>query len=108
MPVTRMAAPVIVVCAFTISACGDQAGPEISPSREAAYLKAARDWSGSVEGSDRGKDATLLAIGRDWCRWRNSPGFDDISEAQFFEEILVDPSDGAGISRAAEAHLCPA
>jgi hypothetical protein len=113
MPLSASVAPVIVDCAFTMTACGDEAGPEpspqeeISPSAEAAYLKEARHWSGSVEGSDQGKDKTLLAIGRDWCRWRNSPSFGDISEDQFFDEILVDPSDGAGIRRAAEEHLCP-
>ena len=114
MPLSEMVATLIVACAFTLTACGDEAGPEpspqaeISPSSEAAYLKEARGWSGSVEGSDEGEDETLLAIGRDWCQWRNSPSFGDISEGQFFDEILVDPSDGAGIRRAAEAHLCPA
>lgn len=107
MPLSGMAATLIVACAFTATACGDQAGPEDRTSREAAFLQEARNWSGSVEGSGHGKDATLLAIGRDWCRWRSSASFGDISEAQFFDEIRVDPSDGTGISRAAESHLCP-
>lgn len=106
MPLSGRVATLIAACAFTFSACGEEAGSDPS-SAEVAYLEEARDWSGSVEGSDQGKDATLLAIGRDWCQWRNSASFGAISEEQFFGEILVDPSDGAGIRRAAEAHLCP-
>jgi hypothetical protein len=112
----RVLAVLVGVCAFWFSGCGENTDPKPSPPKSAAslspeealYLEEARRWSRSVEGSDRGKDATLLAIGEDWCRWRRSPDFGVVSESQFFDEILVEPRDGAGISRAAERHLCPA
>jgi hypothetical protein len=80
--------------------------PTFSP-KQMAYLEDARHVSQSIELGEAGRDATLLAIGKDWCRWRQSPDFGGLPERQFFDEIDIGARDGAGIRRAAESHLCP-
>jgi hypothetical protein len=80
--------------------------PTFSP-KQVAYLKDARRVSQLIELGEAGRDETLLAIGQDWCRWRRSADFGEISERQFFDEIDVGVRDGADIRRAAESHLCP-
>lgn len=105
---------------LALAACGsggqDVAEDPVTPSpsasaafssQESAYLKESRRWASSIEEPDSlaGKES-LLAIGRDWCRWRQSPDFGSISADQFFGEVLIDARDGRGIREAAEKHLC--
>ena len=73
---------------------------------QVAYLIDARRTSSSMEIGEGGRDAMLVAIGKDWCRWRRSPDFGGIPERQFFDEISIGAADGAIIRRAAESHLC--
>lgn len=76
-------------------------------SQESAYLKEAHRWASSIEEPDSlAAKESLLAIGQDWCRWRQSPDFGSMSADQFFGEVLIGARDGRGIRKAAEKHFC--
>lgn len=117
--VTIRAASLLAVVVLVASGCGstddevaaDPASPSAGPTlstTDQAYLDDARPFAASVgdPDSDQGRDA-LLAIGHDWCAWRQSAGYGSISDDDFFGELLIDPPDGEGLRKAAEEHLCP-
>ena len=115
--VTIRSASLLAVVLLVVAACGSanenvaadpSAGSTLS-AQEQAYLDDARPFASSVGDPDvtEGRDQ-LIAIAHDWCRWRHSAGYDSISADDFFGELLIDPTDGEGIRKAAEKQLCPA
>lgn len=120
MTIRRITALLATSAVLVLGACGTDRGTgtddvaRSSPSVAAtsspqvkAYLEAARPWSSSIEPSESAtRGRLLLAVGRDWCRWRRSAEFGSISDEQFFGELLIGARDGTGIKKAAERHLC--
>lgn len=115
--VTVRAASLLAVVVLVASGCGspnDEVGVDPSAGStlsapEQAFLDDARPFASSVgdPDSDAGRDE-LIAIGHDWCTWRQSTGYGSVSDDEFFGELLIDPPDGEGLRKAAEKHLCPA
>ena len=80
-----------------------------SSPQDMAFLEEALPFGSAIEPrKDVGREDLLLAIGRDWCEWRQSPDYGTVSVEQFFGELLINAADGKGIQEAAELHLCPA